>query len=114
MGVDKKDYVMFAVDITDKKIDFYDDENEKFLPYIEGHKDCEFAIVDDCMSGRYCFFGKVLKTAEDYDGFDREPIDISFENVSDIKESICVEYMKLFNELIKMNDIKLYCFTKWY
>jgi len=113
MGVDRKDYVMFAVDINDKKIDFYDDGNEKYLPYIEGHSDVEFSIVDDCMSRRYCFFGKIIKSAEDYDGFDREPIDIDDYTINKIKNQIGEEYYQLFDECLDINIIKLYCFTKW-
>lgn len=114
MGVERKDYIMLAVDIKDRDIDFYDDKNEKFLPYIEGHKDCEFSIIDDAMCEKYCFFGKVLKTAEDYDGLNIEPIDISFDYVSNLKEDICKEYYKLFETILPYNAIKLYCFTNWY
>jgi hypothetical protein len=114
MSLDRKDYLMLAVNINDKHIDFYDEENEKFLPYIEGHRNVNLRIVEDVMSGEFCFFGKVLKVGEDYDGFDTSPIEISDAIIKSQKSQIADKYFELFNEQINENDIKLYCFTKYW
>lgn len=114
MSMNRTDYLMIGVDIKNKNIDFCDEENyEKFSSYTEGHCNCEFRIVEDYMSGRYCFFGKVLKKAEEYDGFDREPIDLNESNTNELKMCVKNEYFKLFNENIELDNIKLYLFSNW-
>jgi hypothetical protein len=70
MGVDRTDYVMFGVDISDLDIDWTD-----YVPEIEGAPDRKFDMVDDGMSGIYTFVGKILAKAEGPDGWE-EPVDI--------------------------------------
>ena len=114
MSINRTDYVMIGIDIKDKVkgIDLWDHSPEnKFLPYVEGHSDCEMRIVKDCMSGRYCFFGKVLKKANDYDGLDCKPIDLS--DIVNYKYDVKATYRKLFGEESGYCAIKLYCFTNW-
>jgi hypothetical protein len=113
MSVGRIDYVMVGIDVVDKVkgIDLYDDSiDNKYLAYVEER--CEMTIVQDDMSCKYCFFGRVLKRAVGNNGLDITPLDIE-KNINVIKQEVEDAYYQLFNEPCKFENIQLYCFTKW-
>lgn len=71
MGVDRTDYIVYGwklpyeVKNNEGEIDFWDD---KFLPYIEGHKGEIFSIIKDGMCGEYTVFGVRLARSKDDGG----------------------------------------------
>jgi hypothetical protein len=100
MSVDRTDYIVYGWKLPYKlenrngeTLDLWDD---KFLPYIEGHKDVECRIISDGMCGDYTVFGVVLNSGGDqYEGWkfeelnideiDKEGLEESFESILDIE-----------------------------
>lgn len=66
MSVESKVYLGVYVDIKDyvdkMEIDVYDGEYERLSC---GHEDEEFEIINDGMSGEYCYFGFTLHVIEE-------------------------------------------------
>lgn len=60
MGVDRSDYLIYGYKLPadylkSKGIEIF--EGDKYMPYIEGWKGEDYAIVHDQMAGKYCVFG---------------------------------------------------------
>lgn len=68
MGVDRTDYLMWAVDVGADAFDW--DKHEVILDSGE-----PFQIVYDGMSGEYCMAGHVIAGSDPYEGLDRTEID---------------------------------------
>ena len=68
MGIDRTDYLMWAVDVGADAFDW--DKHEAILDSGE-----PFQIVYDGMSGKYCMVGHVIAKADPYEGLDRTEID---------------------------------------
>ena len=68
MGVDRTDYLMWAVDVGADAFNW--DKHENILDKGE-----PFQIVYDGMSGDYCMAGHVIARSDPYEGLDRTEID---------------------------------------
>ena len=115
MGVDRADYIVYgwklSFELKDKdgnKIDFY---NERYLPYVEGHKGIDFTLVFDGMCGEYCVFGKLIQRASEYEGWQFVNLNLNNLDPDEVKK----EYRKVFdiqeNELIA--DPYLFIFSHY-
>ncbi len=74
MGYCRKDYIVYGYklpyDLKDdngNELHLYDDE--KYLPYIEGHKGIGYIIILDQMMGKYVVFGEKIHSADQYNGW---------------------------------------------
>jgi hypothetical protein len=65
MGINCTTYLMLGIKLPYSVVDecrIYEGENEeKYLPYIEGHKDIKYSLIIDSMNGEYCIFGAVIE-----------------------------------------------------
>ena len=96
MGVDRRDYIVYAWKLPFElfsngvQINFFDD---KFLPMIEGHKQEDFIIVRDGMAGKYIVFGLKVKSGGDlYEGWNFEHLDVKNLDAEKVKS----RYKELF------------------
>lgn len=106
MGIYRKDYLVYGwlLPYNVKGFDFWD---EKHLPYIEGHKDVKYTLIRDCMSTNYLIFGKIIKSADEHEGWNFIEIPTGqiitpFEIVD-----MCQKYRELFNvstEILELVD----------
>ena len=113
MGVDKTHYVILGIDIQDLDMDFWGKE-DKYLPYIEGHRDVKYSIINGSMDDNYCFFGKVLAKGDKQEGISLTTINEEEISYSE-KEEILYKTNKLFDsDFNNPNEVKIYCFTKWW
>lgn len=67
MGVDRDDYLMWAVDVGSDAFDW-----DKHETISETGK--PFAIIYDGMSGNYCMAGHIIAASIPYEGFDKVEI----------------------------------------
>lgn len=81
MGVDRTDYLIYGWKLpinfvnSNGPIDIWD---EKFRPYMEGHKGIDFSLIFDGMGGKYTVFGKRIAFAtDDGDGWGFMELDLS-------------------------------------
>jgi hypothetical protein len=105
MSIDATTYLMFGVKLPYSIIEEYKvyDNDDKYLPYIEGHKDIKYALIIDGMSGEYVVFGKVLnKLDSNVDDFYIMNEEIVKEKNNDFDFE---DYEKIFNILFP--NIKL-------
>jgi hypothetical protein len=104
---------MLAIDINFLKLDLYDDDT--YLSYLEGHKEQRYRIINDDMSGNYCFFGIIIKQSNYYDGFDRKPVTMFSDLflIENVKIDISYKASELFNFGFDESHVDLYCFTKY-
>jgi hypothetical protein len=107
MGVNKTHYIIFGFKVhpnklKSEKIDIWSD---KFLPYIEGHKDIPYTIIYDGMCGEYLVFGKLIHKDHDYDSFSFTSI--SYKDFFDDKENkeVTQAFIDLFGKEI-FNDLE--------
>ncbi|MFW6015867.1 MAG: hypothetical protein ACOCRK_05475 [bacterium] len=114
MGLDRNDYVMLAIDLSDLNINVFE---EKYLPYVEGHPDVDYSLIYDYMNKDYLYFGKVLAQS-DYNGFDKEIIEIDLDLLQyseGEREEILYEVNEIFNTNFNNTDlIKLIAFTHFW
>lgn len=119
MGVNRHDYVIVGYklpyDVSFKESEtelnklLY--EEERYLPLIEGHKDEKFSIVMDGMGGNYIAFGKLIQSADEYEGFDFLEISV---NDIDFQETI-TKAKELFKDLdFDFSNPKLLVFSNYY
>lgn len=108
MGVDYNHRVLVGIDVSAKRKLINEDE-ETFLPYIEGHYNIEFDLVDDYESQDFLYFGKVLADGDKYVGIEKKEIDI--DSLSKIREEVAVAYKELFKEECDASKIKLIACT---
>jgi hypothetical protein len=110
MSLIRTDYLMLAINISDIEFDMYD---EKYTPYVDGHKNVEFSIVKDC-NGEFCYFGIVLKKSDD-NGFDRTPVNVLFNSwmVSQLRRNIYLTCNDLFNCEFDKKHVNIYLVTEY-
>ena len=108
MGLSRTDYIVYGwklpLNMTDKdgnEINFWDD---KFLPYIEGHKGEEYTIVRD---DNFMAFGKLV--AIDSDGWDFKHLDTNNLNKEEVKN----KYNEVFEVEGSVSDPYLFIFSHW-
>ncbi len=96
MGVDRNDYLIYGWKLPYKlkntngeKIDLW---NDKYLPYIEGHKGIKHSLIIDGMSGQYVVFGQKISSADQYEGWNFINLDLS--NLD--SESVKTKFKELF------------------
>ena len=70
MGVVRTDYLMYGVKIGHDRVDY--DKHEAMM---EGRPDAPFSLIVDGMSGKYAVAGRVIASADGYDGEMFEEID---------------------------------------
>jgi hypothetical protein len=107
MGVDRTDYIIYGFkmkpnDLKSNGINIHDDN--KFLPYIEGHIGVKEVIVYDYMCGEYVVFGKLINRADGDAGTNFTTI--SFQDFFDDEERDFVTdtFKELFGEDV-YNDL---------
>jgi hypothetical protein len=111
MGLYRTDYIVYGwklpILMTDKdgnKIDFWDD---KFLPYIEGHKGVDFTIVRD-FDKKHLVFGKLIGINSD--GWDYQNIDVTKLNAKEVQD----KYKEVFElEDDVLAEPYLFIFSHW-
>jgi hypothetical protein len=99
MGVDRTDYLMYGWKLP------YNSEvnnNEKYLPNIEGHKNTSLRLIADGMSGEYMVWGLTIEVADEYEGWEFLEIDID-------KNKLKEELMKEINKLGFIKNLNFYC-----
>jgi hypothetical protein len=77
--------------------DFIDKFDDKYLPYIEGHKDTEFGMICDGMNGDYIVFGKIIELPDKYSDNDFVDIDLSIMYIHN-QTRLTLEYIKVFGK----------------
>lgn len=102
MGVDRTDFIVWGVKLPYdewKTLDTDDQTKDKITDGLMG-----FDAIIDGMNGKYIVIGKIIKTSDDYTGFDF----FVFENVSfpDILPSI-----NIFFPNLDLMDFKLMIFS---
>ena len=110
MGLDYKHYVVLGVDVSNKREEIEDDD--KYLPYIEGNRDIDFEIVDGREGYKFLWFGKVLANGNRYE--DIEPKAINLETLEPLRKQIMESYEKVFEETCELKDVKLFAGTSIY
>ena len=100
MGVDRTDYIVFGFKMSpellkSKNISIDDD---KYLPYIEGHKGEQDTIVYDYMMGKYVVFGKLINQSWDYE--EGKFTTISYQDFFDDEETkrVTDKFIELFGQ----------------
>ncbi len=96
MGIYRQDYILFGWKLSNKitndkneVIDFFED---KYLPYIEGHKGIDYYIINDQMCGKYTAFGKRIMCSNVNEGWNFETIVSEGLN----SEEVINKYIELF------------------
>lgn len=106
MGIERIDYIMWAVDLGADNVNFDD-----FIDEIEGSPVAKFNIVYDGMCGEYAYAGFILLERDDfYNGFGKgieiTPLEDEFSS------SIALQVMQAFPHLeLTKNDFKLIVFS---
>ena len=113
MGADRADYIILGVRVSYTSSEA--DSHEKFKDFYENShdenpRDLPISIVEDGMSGKYTFIGRVLLKAlygKDLGIFDLGSIDNNFRKlIQDIIYDKFPEY--------KGTPISVYVFTHWH
>lgn len=107
---DRIDYITFGWKlpyIIENKYGKIDMWNDKFLPYIEGHKGVEFSIIRDGMSNKYTVFGIIINS--DSEGWDFTNIDLNKIDIDKVKS----KYLELFGEN-PSTEPTLFIFSNFY
>jgi hypothetical protein len=83
MSTSRIDYIIYGwklppeIKNKGKIIDLNDD---KFLPYIEGHKGIKYSLIIDYMCGKYIVFGKLIAFDSSGGGWDFENLNITLDS----------------------------------
>lgn len=105
MGVDRTDYLMWAVDVGADAFDWDKHEAEQ-----SGALNRRFDIVYDGMSGKYCYAGHVVARSGPYEGF--EPITIDLDEMKGDMDALANGLNEAFGrDDIREEDIKLILFS---
>ena len=111
MSVDRTDFIIYGWKLPyelkneNGDIDLWDD---KFLPFIKGHKGVEYSLISDGMCGNYTVFGKLLGQAtDDSDGWGFINLDLSAINSEEVKS----KYKELFEIDIIPSEPYLFIFS---
>ncbi len=65
MGVYRTDHLMYAADVKHLNIDFW----EKYEGMMDGDGSYQTDVVNDGMCGEYTLIGKIITTADQYEGW---------------------------------------------
>lgn len=106
MGYTRTEYVIIGYKIP---YDLIGDDNEEFLPYIEGSPNVDVTIIKDDMSGDFAIFGKVLLSSDRDNGFEFTEIEIT----DDDKRIVNNEFKKLFPDYKLTDEIKIIGFSHY-
>ena len=104
MGVYRKDYLMWAVDVGYEAFDWDKHEAEN-----DGAPSRRFDIVYDGMSGEYCMAGKIIATSDGYDGFKAQKIDPASVDVD--KDDLAIKVSEAFGKRVSSSDFSLILFS---
>lgn len=92
MSISKTNYVVYGFNIPksvlEKEDGFIDLDDDKLLPFIEGHKGEAFTLVDDGMCGEYTVFGLLVSRQCFYA---EEGASINIVDVNDLEDSVVEE-----------------------
>ena len=91
-------YLIVGIDIS-KYTDVIRND-DKFVPYLENHMGYDMRIVDDTENESYIYFGKVL-------GESKVKTEAEIVDLHTISQKVTLEYKKVFNEDISLNDVKI-------
>ena len=108
MGVERKDYLMYGVDVGCDAFDWDKHEAE-----VEGREDASFDLVYDGMSGNYCVAGKVIAATDQYEGFDGRKI-IDPDNLGIDASALAGKISEAFGKEVAPGDIKLMLFSHFH
>jgi len=110
MGLYRTDYIVYGWklpllmrDKDGNDIDFWDD---KFLPYIEGHKGVDFTIVRD-FDNKQMAFGKLIGINSD--GWDYQNLDINKLDAKEVQD----KYNEVFEVEGSVAEPYLFIFSHW-
>jgi hypothetical protein len=109
MGVERKDYIVLGANIKDY-VNINDMwEDDKYLPYLEGHYNVEYRIIPSCYDDSYVIAGKVLGEYRDHQG-------ISITNLHDLLPSSedCSKVVEFLNQFDENLQPQILIFTHWY
>lgn len=87
MSVDRTDYIFFGWKLTKEEIPNYWD-------VIDSQTLGDFDIIPDQMLGKYIVFGKQIKRASEYDGWDFEELSL------DIQRSEIYSLIEKYKEIV--------------
>lgn len=104
MGVDRTDYLMFAVDIGYDACDY-----EKHEAEICGEPGAKFDIVYDGMCGKYALAGKIIAKSDPYDGF--EMAKVGLDKVAFDAAGVAAAVSESFERKFVPSDFSLILFS---
>ena len=92
MSSEKTTHFGYYVDLLSLDIDIYED---KWLPYTEGHYDCEFDLVySQCGGGEdILYFGYTFAKSGQYDGQTNDVVDLEDEKPKYMRYEIIKELL---------------------
>ena len=111
MGVDRTTYLVYGIKMPYSIMDEYKvwDNEDTYLPFIEGWEGTELSLIIDGMCGEYCMFGKVI--AEAKEGIFSE---VNIEDMKSWFKHIMDEFVRLFPYPYKHEaNVKLYMFNHY-
>lgn len=109
MGLYFNHYMVVGVDILSKKKEVM--REEEYLPYIEGHKDIEFDILNGAEGEDFLFFGKILANGDHWEGFESRKSTVDISSLKVLQEKIAKKYTEVFKEPCELSDVKLIACT---
>jgi hypothetical protein len=105
MGLDYNHYVLLGVDVENKRTYIRDNE-DVFLPYIEGRYGIEMELIDD---RKFIYFGKVVARGNRYEGITKTEMDPS--ELDHERQKVADEYVRLFGESCSIDRVKIVACT---
>ena len=103
MSVDRTDYIFFGWKLTNGEIPNYWD-------VIDSQTLGDFDIIPDQMLGKYIVFGKQVKRASEYDGWDFVDLNLFF--TKDYSQGLIEKYKEIVGK-DPLVDPKLFIFTNF-
>lgn len=104
-------YTMMAIEVTEK-IDEIRENEDKYLPYLEGHKGIKMSLIRTYDEDNRMFFGLVLARGDKYSDTFVEKMDL--DEMIKIREEVTTEFEKLFGEKKSVKDCYIYSFDYYY
>lgn len=104
MGVDREDYLMWAVDVGYDNVEYDDFEEE-----IDQSDKKRFDLVYDGMGGQYALAGKIIAVSDPYEGIHRTEVSDKFPMTE--KQQIANAVSKAMDKEFSVDEFKLLLFS---
>lgn len=101
MGIDRKDVIFYGVDVGYENVDF-----DEYEPEICGAIGRKFDIIDDGMGGKYAYAGKILITADEYEGFPLTDLSSIYISRDEVESAVKERFPHV-------GDFRIFVLTQW-